>query len=177
MPWVSGYTSPLVHSPCSHPLDLSSISSFLDIIYGFALCLLHFVHRSYQVNQGYIVCIVSGLWKLLGSWSFFWTKTTIVIRKYGMVLCIMRQVIYTFKLPNHKQKEGYNTYLETPEAWWFKVTRSLEGPFFGCGNWTFKVKKNCHSPAKSKSSRRSHQIWKVLVLALSDWWIGFDTVW
>ena len=26
-----------------------------------------------------------------------------------MVLSIMRQDIYTLKLPNHEQKEGYNT--------------------------------------------------------------------
>ena len=33
----------------------------------------------------------------------------IVIRKHQMVLSIMRHDIYTYKLPNHEWREGYNT--------------------------------------------------------------------
>ena len=45
----------------------------------------------------------------IGSRSFFSAKMTIVIRKDQMVLSIMRQDIYIYKLPNHEWKEGYNT--------------------------------------------------------------------
>ena len=118
--WVSGYTSPLVHSP---PINLSSLSSFLNMIYSSALCLLCCVYRSYQVNKGSVITsnhmlfalflIYEGYWftvlsPQIGSWSFFWTKMTIAIWKHRMDIIEYYETVYTHKLPNHMRMEAYN---------------------------------------------------------------------
>jgi len=72
MSWVSGYTSPLVHSLCSCPINLSSISSFLNMIYSSALCLLHCVYRSYQVNQGSVIKSNHMLFTLFLIYKGYW---------------------------------------------------------------------------------------------------------